>query len=241
LIEQERKDIVKSSGFSFIEMILALTLLLVVLASIFSIVSNVQKKYRQQIGTTQARANIRRVLEFLTREVSRAGANGVGGIAAGSNTTMLHLTGDFGGCAGCPYNEYTGLDPKPDKTATQRDEDLTFTFTPSPDPNNGLVGKLTRYDAFDPSYRVGGTLSGAPLPQIIADRIKNLEFKYYDCSNNLLPVPLSTTNALLVCKIDIAVSIVYAQRKAGAGLEDLTQQIKTSVVLQNNRTNLNRF
>ena len=90
----------EDAGFSLVEMMVALVVLLIVIASIFRIVSNVQINYRKQIGATLAQANMRRVLEFVARELAIAGANGVGGVATSSNATMVHIQADLGGCGG---------------------------------------------------------------------------------------------------------------------------------------------
>src|ERR1041384_8021105 len=87
-----------SAGFSLIEMMVALTVLLIVIASIFRIVSNVQASFRKQLGVTQAQASMRRVLEYMARELATAGANGVGGVVSGSNATRVQVRADLGGC-----------------------------------------------------------------------------------------------------------------------------------------------
>src|SRR5438552_14377272 len=136
----------RSAGFSLFEMMVALTVLLIVIASIFRIVSNVQRSYQQQLGVTQAQADMRRVLEFMTRELATAGANGTGGVVSGSNATTIHVTADLGGCGGaCPYDEFTGLDPTPDNDTAQRDEDITYTFFPNA--TDGTKGRIERRDA----------------------------------------------------------------------------------------------
>jgi prepilin-type N-terminal cleavage/methylation domain-containing protein len=220
-----------SAGFSLFEMMVALTVLLIVIASVFRIVSNVQASFRQQLGVTQAQASMRRVLEYMARELATAGANGVGGVVSGSNATRVQVRADLGGCGGaCPYDEFMGLDPTPDNDSAQRDEDITYTFSTDPaDPTNGIKGKIERRDALDATA------------QLVAERIKSLRFDYYDENDVALAVPLSASDAIKVCKIKITLETVYSRKKTLSGLQDLTYKVDTEVLVQNNPANLGRF
>ena len=114
-----------------------------------------------------------------------------------------------------------------DGDSSQRDEDITYTFTA--DAANTLNSKLERRDALDASA------------QLVADRIKDLQFQYYDDTDTLLAVPLSAADAVKVCKIRITVTVIYSQRKIVGGIQDLTYSVSTDVLVQNNPTNISRF
>lgn len=217
----------QQAGFSLMELTVALVVLIIVLTAIFSIVANVQRSYRDQIGSTQAQANMRRVLEFIARDLATAGANGVGGVAAGANATSVHVQADLGQP---PYNEYSGLDPTPDGAANQRDEDITYTYYPA-SPTRP-TGQIVRLDAFDPDY--GGE-------RLIADGIKNFTIEYRNDAGDLLAVPLSAADAPNVAKITVTVEAIYGRQRTITGFRELTYRVNTEVLILNNQANLNRF
>ncbi|MEW6730942.1 MAG: prepilin-type N-terminal cleavage/methylation domain-containing protein [Acidobacteriota bacterium] len=219
------------SGFSLAEMMIAMLVLLVVLTAIFGIVSNVQLRYQQQLGSTQAQADMRRVLEFIARDLALAGANDLGGVVAGSSATVVQVQADLGRS---PYDEYAGPDPTADGALSLPNEDIKYSFDAS-------KGEITRYDAYDADYHIGGTLTGAQLPQIVAKQIKSLNIEYLDELEQLLPAPLSATNAVKVCKIRLTITAIYGRRRPSLASEDLTYNIQTEVLVQNNPANIGRF
>ncbi len=160
-------------GFSLIELILTMTILLVVLGLAATLFSKSLGVKQRESSRTDALTAAQAALNVMSREISNAGyglkttagndpSNGI--VIADSNQQKLHFLSNI-------QNNNTAT--------TDRDENITYFF----DPN---TQSILRYDA-----NANGV--GSPETSIIINRISSVNYLYYDyIGSNSTPTQSNT-------------------------------------------------
>jgi prepilin-type N-terminal cleavage/methylation domain-containing protein len=140
-------------GYSLIELILAMTIMLIVLGLAFSLFGKSLTTRQRESSRTDALTAAQAALNVISREISNSGygltTNGI--VSGDSNDRQLHIMSNV-------IN--TNL------VVTDPGEDLTYFYEPA-------TQSILRYDA-----NKNGPGSGET--SIIINRISNVEFRYFD-------------------------------------------------------------
>ncbi len=122
-----------NSGFTIIELLMAMTTGIIVLAGIYAAFDSQQKIHTKEQQVTDAVQNVRGAAHFMVREIRLAGMDvtgtaGAGFLIAGPHSIQFTLDRDDGG----------GGDP--DGDVADADEDITYSFSAAVDTNaNGIA------------------------------------------------------------------------------------------------------
>jgi type IV pilus assembly protein PilW len=168
LPESYNKTGSSNGGFTLVEVMIALLLSGLVLASVYSAFQSQQNSYTAQEQVSEMQQNVRIGLDMLARDIRLAGYNPAGGAGSGfvdnfnfntttvyTNATQIALTADLDGDGAIDV-------------VTQ-------------DVNNN--GSIDLADLERIAYRLNGTnlqrwTTGAVPWQIVAEHVENIEFQY---------------------------------------------------------------
>ena len=177
------------SGFTLIEMMIALAVIAIILAATYTTHSIQQKSQRVQDQVAVVQQNLRAALIIMTRDIREAGCDpkevsGANIVAATAG--QIRFTRDISGHAVSPNDG--------DGDTLDLNEDIIFAIDPAVDtdanpdgiPDAALVGNLTRNDVND----------GTGTWQPIAQNIERLEFAYLDDTGNLIATPIITQSEI---------------------------------------------
>jgi len=147
----------KESGFTLVELLIAMVIGAIVMAAAYSSYVSQQRSYRMTESVTEIQQNLRSAMLFIEKDIRMAGFNplkesGFGILSIGSNS--LSLSKDYG--SSDPANDENGV----------VDSGETITYD--------LDANTLRRDAG----------SG---PKVIAEHIANMELKYYNRDGNEEP------------------------------------------------------
>ncbi len=171
----------KESGFTLIEVIVAMALGLVILIGVYNLLTYTSKSYRVQDRVVEMHQNARTAMDIMTRELKMAGYDPLGIANArviSAQENQIRFTLDI-------TSTYSG--DHPDGDTQDPNEDITYAlYTPS----DGIQ-KLGRAPH-------GGTF------QPIAEHIQSLEFAYRNENGALLGTPVA--NPSDIRSIDITLT-----------------------------------
>jgi len=150
-------------GFTIIELLVAMTLGLVVLAAILNMFASQNRTSAVQQEVAYAQQNVRAAMDLIVRELRNAGYdpedNGFDAIPQ-ATSTLIQVRIDYRGDNDLPGNDHP-YDP-PDGAHDDANEDITYTVN--------ALNQLTRDDAND----------GVAAELMIEDVVPNsLQFTYY--------------------------------------------------------------
>ena len=168
------------SGFSMIELMIAMFVSMVVLGSAASVINGVQETYRHQLDDATVEQEARFAMDWIRRTIEQAGSNPYNKSvtdcpSAGTAVQPIRMDPDGDGDpddirvqadVGVPDGFFVG----PPGTCTQPNEDVTIALNPTaPDASKPQLRNITRYDR--------GT-DGAPVAW--TDGVfTGLEFRYF--------------------------------------------------------------
>ena len=172
----------KASGFSIIELLIAMTIMLVVLSLAAGLLSKSLSTRSRESSRTDALTATQAALNVISREVANSGyglkGNGIVlGIVPGadSNNKKLHFLSNV------TNTNWVTTDPG---------ENITYFYDPG-------TKSILRYDA-----NVGGT-------SIIINRISDLDFKYYDYVGSVSTPPVgSVTPTENTARIKVTITVM---------------------------------
>ncbi|RLB42453.1 MAG: hypothetical protein DRH12_05685 [Deltaproteobacteria bacterium] len=162
-----------ASGFTLVELLLAVVLAGIVTAGIYSLYRSQQKSYAAQEELSQLQAKMRTALYFLERDISMAGCDPTGQANAGIVFAMdnsIRMT----------------MDRDADGDATEYDEDITYSLY-----NSSGVIKLGR--------KTPATATNQP----VAEYIDALDFVYLGPDGSPLATPVSDPKKIKSVQITI--------------------------------------
>lgn len=156
----------KAAGFSIIELILAMTIMLVIMGLAVNLFSKSLSTRQRESSRTDALTAAQAALNVISREIANSGYglldNGV--VFSDSGKEKLHFLSNI------KNNNNVVTDPG---------ENITYFFDPNTE-------SILRYDA-NGIRNADGTTS--PQTSIIINRISKVEFQYFDYLNSTLTPP----------------------------------------------------
>jgi type IV pilus assembly protein PilW len=154
-------------GFTLVEVMVALAISGIVLASIYSAFQSQQNSYVAQEQVSEMQQNVRVGLDMLTRDIRLAGYNRSGLAGAG------FVTGDFF------YGEAATTNATQLAFTADLDDDGGIDAVPEDVDGNGSIDMS---DMEQVAYSLNGTdlqrLSSGGTWQTVAEHVENLEFQY---------------------------------------------------------------
>jgi type IV pilus assembly protein PilW len=166
-----------AKGYTVVELMLAIAIVGIVMASFYSVYISQQSSYVRQEKVAAMHQNIRSAMYHMGREIRMAGLDPTGeagaGIQSDSNESLIHFTEDIQG-----PNENN----PPDGDTDDPNEDITYTLE---DKNGDGDTDLVR-------IAKGKT-------RLIAENIKSLIFEYLDGTGN----PTATFTAIRFVQITL--------------------------------------
>lgn len=159
-----------AQGFTLVEVMIALLLSGIVIASVYSAFQSQQNSYLAQEQTAQMQQNVRIGLDMLVRDIRLAGYNPTEGAGSG-----FILADNFNGTAVATSATQIAF------TADLDDDGTIDTVAQDADGN----GTIEMADMEQIAYRLNGTnlqrysrVTGAVVWQTIAEHVDNIEFQY---------------------------------------------------------------
>lgn len=164
-----------SSGFTLVELLIAVAIAGIVMAGIYSVYLSQQSSYAAQAQVTALEQKVRAAMYFMQRDISMAGCDPSGNSHAGILTADSHsirLTEDLNG----------------DGDPTAYNEDVTYSLYTSK-----VIQKLGRKSPF--------TASNQP----VVEDVDALDFVYLDAAGHVLATPVSDPSRIRSVQITLVV------------------------------------
>jgi prepilin-type N-terminal cleavage/methylation domain-containing protein len=212
----------KQSGFSLIELLVAMTVILVCLAMVSTILHRALGVRARESQRTDALTSAQAAINVISREIANSGfgiyagstrtpSNGI--VLADSNATRIHFRSNVDNVG--PVGGSTVL-------ATNRPgEDVTYFFDAATD-------SIVRYDP-----------NGTPQTSVVVNRISNVTFEYFNYSGASSTGTSSTTPTADTSRIRMTVSVqldpVHGQPNP------LNVTFTSEVTLRNSKYMLNQY
>ncbi|MEP7211482.1 MAG: type II secretion system protein [Acidobacteriota bacterium] len=223
----------KDKGFSLLELIVAMTVMLVLLGIVSTLMARSFSVRTRESRQTDALATAQSALSVISREISNSGfgiyvydgtvvdsaSNGL--VIADSNANRIRVRANLenaGGVASAPGPATLSIN--------QPGEDVTYFFDAS-------TSSIVRYDP-----NGGGT--GVPQTSVVVNRISNVTFQYFDyIGNNATPtgpftVPTSDSASVRIT-VDVALDRVVGQP------DGQSVSFTSDVTLRNSRYMLQQY
>ncbi len=106
---------IQKSGFTFIELMIVITITSVILGGIMQFLATISRSYTKEVAITEAQQNLRSCIEFMARTIQNAGLDPLGTAGAGivaATANSIQFTSDL----------------ERDGTVTGTLEDITYTY-----------------------------------------------------------------------------------------------------------------
>ena len=202
------------SGFSLIELLIAIAIVGIVFAGIYSIFFTSNRTYITQEEIVDAQQRARISLEFMTRDIRMAGLDPIG-------NAEDTVDGDGAGFKKA--------------TASEMRFTMDLDMNGGIDTSNSIVGRILNEE------RVSYALVGSELMRgvyentdderwdIIIDGIRSLAFSYEDAAGTVIPLPVSVNNLNRIRVINIR--LICDFRDAQGAI--FTRTLSTTVTCRN--------
>lgn len=191
----KQSTIKNSAGFSLLELMIAMTVLLVLMGAASKLLTNSLRTRVRENQKSDALADAQRVLNIMSREIANSGYgltnNGIVAGASDSNATSIHIRAN--------YNNTNS-------TTTDQDEDVTFAYQPA---NLSVV----RFDRNLDSMSV------------LATRINSLQITYLNAAGTTLDVASNPSLVANATKITLAVGVTLQAANQPASSVILTSDV----------------
>ncbi len=179
-MKNKRNNKARESGFSIVELLIAVTVMLVVLGLVGSLLSKSLSTRQRESSRTDALTSAQAALNVMSREIANAGYgltdNGI--VVADSNQQQLHFIS----------NVSNG-----NEVLTNRYENVTYFFDP-------VTSSILRHDA-------NGAGVATPQTSIIINRISNIDFLYFDYSGSNSAPTSSTTPSSNTGRVRVTLTV----------------------------------
>jgi type II secretory pathway pseudopilin PulG len=185
------------SGFSIIELVIAMTVTIVIAGIASSLVAQSFRLRAREDTRSDAIADAHRALNIVTREIANSGFglldNGIvpGDTSTGSIRIRANLNAYTRGADGNPV---AGFDEVAD-----RDEDIKYTMYNDDAANRHY---LVRYDA------ILGKTDAREGTTVLANRLDLFELEFYDSTGTVLNVTTTPTSVINAWKVRIKVRVI---------------------------------
>jgi prepilin-type N-terminal cleavage/methylation domain-containing protein len=218
-------------GFSLIELIVAMTIMLAVMAIASSLLFRGFAIRQRESRTTDALTSAQAALRVISRDIANAGFgmfesadtkvphNGI--VIANSNANRIRVRSNLDNSGGLP-----GTPGASTLAINAPDEDVTYYF-------DSATSSIIRHDP-----NGGGT--GTPKTSFVVNRISNVTFQYFDYAglSSLATGPLSTPTAntgRVVIVVEVVLEPVAGQPSGQ------TIKLSSEVTLRNNSYMLQQY
>jgi Tfp pilus assembly protein PilW len=207
-----------ASGFSLIELTIAMTLTLAIMGGASALLATSFNIRTREESQTDALADVQRALNIMSREIATGGFgfdNASNGLVAGdSGSTSIRVLANL--------NRYT--DEASKYTIADVGEDIKYQLD-----TVSNTKFLVRYDRFGPA---------ATDTTVLANRVDSLSISYFDASNAVLDVtttPALVANAATV-RITVGVNLPAVGVPGSPGYQPATTvQLTSDVALRNKK------
>jgi prepilin-type N-terminal cleavage/methylation domain-containing protein len=219
------------SGFSLIELIVAMTIMLAVMAIASSLLFRGFSIRQRESRTTDALTSAQAALRVISRDIANAGFgmfdssdtkvpyNGI--VIANSDAHRIRVRSNLDNSGGLP-----GTPGASTLAINAPDEDVTYYF-------DSATSSIIRHDP-----NGGGT--GSPKTSFVVNRISNITFQYFDFAglSSLATGPLSTPSSntgRVVIVVEVVLEPVAGQPSGQ------TIKLSSEVTLRNNSYMLQQY
>lgn len=213
-----------NKGFSLIELMIAMTIMLVMLAIVSTLLSRSLSVRQRESQRTDALTSAQAALNVISREIANSGFGinsttnsriaGNGIVAADSNSTRIHFRANINN-VGPMTGGGTVL------ATNQSGEDITYFYDDATD-------SIVRYDP-----------NGTPQTSVIVNRISSITFRYFDyAGTNSTGVEVSTpteNTGRVSIRVLVQLDPVHGQPNP------LDVQFTSEVTLRNSSYMLNQY
>jgi type II secretory pathway pseudopilin PulG len=202
-----------ASGFSLLELIIAMSITISVMAAAATLLATSFKIRSREDTRTDAIADVQRAMQVMSREIAIGGfgfdtvSNGL--VAADCTASTLRVRSNLNRYTGTGGTQYTIAD---------KDEDIKYLIN-----SNANKKYLVRYDQFPTGQAT-----------VLANRVDSLGFIYMDSSGTALADQTNVTAAAMV-RITVAVNLPPVGKKGVAGYQPATTIDLTSDVALRNK------
>ncbi len=210
-----------ASGFSLLELIIAMTLTLAVMAIASTLLARSLNVRTREDSRTDAIADVQRALNIMSRELAVGGygfdqlSNGL--VAGDSDGSSIRVRSNL--------NRYTNAATK--YTIADPGEDVKFLLD-----SQGQTSFLVRYDRFGPS---------ATDTTVLANRVDSLGFTYLDAANATISNMALVGNAATV-RITVGVNLPAVGRPGSPGYQPGSSvQLTSDVAMRNKQENIDTY
>jgi prepilin-type N-terminal cleavage/methylation domain-containing protein len=207
----------KQKGFSLLELIIAMTITLILMAIAATLFSGALGTRARESRRTDALTSAQAALNVMSREIANSGygltSNGI--VAADSGAQRLHFR------ANVVNTNTVTCDPG---------EDVTYFY-------DSASRSIVRYDRFPSTPTNCGTANGET--SIVVNRISDITFKYFDYTgSNSTPTEVTTPTAN-TSRIRITVTVQLDQVPGQP--DNQTVRFTSDVTLRNSDYMLNQY
>jgi type II secretory pathway pseudopilin PulG len=206
-----------ASGFSLLELIIAMSITISVMAAAATLLATSFKIRSREDTRTDAIADVQRAMQVMSREIAIGGfgfdtvSNGL--VAADCSASTLRVRSNLNRYTGTGGTQYTIAD---------KDEDIKYLIN-----SNANKKYLVRYDQFPTGQAT-----------VLANRVDSLGFIYMDSSGTALADQTNVTAAAMV-RITVAVNLPAVGNKGVAGYQPATTiDLTSDVALRNKKENI---
>jgi len=179
-MKNERKNKTEASGFSIVELLIAVTIMIVVLGLVGSLLSQSLSTRQREMSRTDALTSAQAALNVMSREIANSGygltSNGI--VTADSNQQQLHFISNVANNNAVLTNRY---------------ENVTYFFDP-------VTSSILRHDA-------NGDGTAAPQTSIIINRISNVNFLYFNYTGSNSAPTSSATPSLSTGRVRVMLTV----------------------------------
>ena len=195
------------SGFSLVELMIAMVIAIVSLGAIYGVFASVQKTSTSNEVTARVMQSLRTSVDFMESDIRMAGLDRFGSAAAGievATATNLRFTAD---------RNMNGTIDTTDLSDGLQEQDLErVTYI---------------YDAANQRLRQCLSEGTANAWDMVAESVENFSFIYFDANNNQIPFPISDN--LLIRFIEVSITV---QNPAGRA-DDVSRTITKRIFCRN--------
>ena len=195
------------SGFSLVELMIAMVIAIVSLGAIYGVFASVQKSSTSNEVTARVMQNLRTSVDFMESDIRMAGLDRFGTAAAGievATATNLRFTAD--------RNMNGTIDTTVLSGGLQEQDLERITYI---------------YDAVNKRLRQCLSEGTANAWDTVAENVENFSFIYFDANNNQIPFPISDN--LLIRFIEVSITV----RNPAGRADDVSRTITKRIFCRN--------
>lgn len=221
----------KSAGFSLVELMIAMTIMLVLLGLVSTLFSRALGIRARESRRTDALTSAQAALNVMSREIANSGfglyadsvtkkpLNGI--VIADSNVNKIHFRSNLDNVK----DPITNTNP-----IGTTGEDITYFF-------DSVTDSIVRYD----NNAVLNPLTGVYQPQtsVIINRISNVTFDYFNYSGSVSTPTLTTTPTVNTGRVRITVTVNLEPVQGQPDNQKVT--FTSDVTLRNSSYMLNQY